>query len=112
MATRLVASEHAGEMICPWPMERTTVAPGTPADAELGTLPVAAACCAAVIVWFGFAAACCTCLATASCAALLLEVLCESAVAGGVEVPAEPLACAVGGGCCWRPVSVARALLT
>src|SRR4051812_29198601 len=82
MATRLVASEHAGEMICPWPICRTTLGPfatGT-ADACLS----AAAALAAATVAFGSFAACATWFATAACA-LLFVVLCDSAV-GAVVV--------------------------
>src|SRR3954470_19437794 len=105
MATRFVASEHAGETICPCPICRTTLVPGIEAPVAPACL-FAAAACAAFIVALGSLAACATWFATAGCAFWFAVVW--SAVAGGVEVVVVALAfgCWVlVVTCAWRPVN-------
>src|SRR3954463_11320824 len=113
MATRLVASEHAGDMICPCPICRTTL---VPERGVLATCLFAAAACAAVMVPFGSFAACATWFEIAACAfwfAVFWSVVACEVACGAVLVVALALGCCVFVlTCAWRPVSVASALFT
>src|SRR3954464_6133433 len=95
MATRLVASEHAGDMICPCPICRTTLVPGREVLAA-GTCLFAAAACAAVIVPFGSFAAWATWFEIAACAfwfAVFWSAVVWEDACGAVLVVALALGC-------------------